>query len=153
MLNKPTTLAGYGITDGVNQVTTSGTGNVVVSGSISGHTLTLNKSLTVITDIYNSGSGNAVTGISKSGDTLYVYKDSSFAYTNGSNATGTWNIDITGNAATASELEYARTITLTGAITGSVSFDGSRNVTMTTYYETDELDDIYVNETGDTMTG
>lgn len=153
ILNKPTTLAGYGITDGVNQVTTSGTGNVVVSGSISGHTLTLNKSLTVITDIYNSGSGNAVTGISKSGDTLYVYKDSSFAYTNGSNATGTWGIDITGNAATASELEYARTITLTGAITGSVSFDGSRNVTMTTYYETDELDDIYVNETGDTMTG
>lgn len=153
VLNKPTTLAGYGITDGVNQVTTSGTGNVVVSGSISGHTLTLNKSLTVITNIYNSGSGNAVTSISKSGDTLQVYKNSNFAYTNGSNATGTWGIDITGNAATASELEYARTITLTGAITGSVSFDGSRNVTMTTYYETDELDDIYVNETGDTMTG
>lgn len=153
ILNKPTTLAGYGITDGVNQVTTSGTGNVVVSGSISGHTLTLNKSLTVLTNIYNSGSGNAVTSISKSGDTLYVYKNNSFAYTNGSNATGTWGIDITGNAATASELEYARTITLNGAITGSVSFDGSRNVTMTTYYETAELDDLYVNVTGDTMTG
>lgn len=122
ILSKPTTLAGYGITDGVNNITTSGSGNAVTGGSISGHTLTL-------------------------------YKNQNFAYTSGSNATGTWGIDITGNAATASELEYARTITLQGAITGSVSFDGSRNVTMTTYYETDELDDIYVNETGDTMTG
>lgn len=38
----------------------------------------------------------------------------------------------TGNAATATKLQTARTITLAGAITGSVSFDGSGNVTINT---------------------
>lgn len=38
----------------------------------------------------------------------------------------------TGNAATATKLQTARTITLTGAITGSVSFDGSGNVIINT---------------------
>lgn len=37
-----------------------------------------------------------------------------------------------GNARSADKLETARTITLTGAVTGSVSFDGSANVSMTT---------------------
>ena len=41
--NKPTTLAGYGITDGVNSVSTSGSGNAVTSAIVSGHTLTLTK--------------------------------------------------------------------------------------------------------------
>lgn len=63
ILDTPTTLVGYGITDGVNSVTTSGSGNAVTSGSISGHTLTL-------------------------------YKNYSFAYTTGTNATGTWDINV-----------------------------------------------------------
>jgi phage-related tail fiber protein len=47
---------------------------------------------------------------------------------------GTWDISITGNAATATsagELTTARTISLGGDLTGSVSFDGSTNVTLT----------------------
>ena len=40
---KSTTLAGYGITDGVNAVNVTGTGNAVTAASISGHTLTLTK--------------------------------------------------------------------------------------------------------------
>ena len=43
---KPTTLAGYGVTDGVNTVTLSGSGNAVTGASISGHTLTLTKGTT-----------------------------------------------------------------------------------------------------------
>lgn len=43
---KATTLGGYGITDGVNAVTTTGTGNAVTSASVSGHTLTLTKGST-----------------------------------------------------------------------------------------------------------
>lgn len=43
---KPTTLAGYGVTDGVNAVTLSGSGNAVTGASISGHTLTLTKGTT-----------------------------------------------------------------------------------------------------------
>lgn len=40
--------------------------------------------------------------------------------------------DLTGNAATANKWATARTITLTGDVTGSVSLDGSSNVTLTT---------------------
>lgn len=46
LTSKPTTLSGYGITDGVNTVTTSGSGNAVTSASISNHTLTLTKGTT-----------------------------------------------------------------------------------------------------------
>jgi len=40
--------------------------------------------------------------------------------------------DLTGNASTASTLETPRTITLSGAVTGSTTFDGSSNVTIST---------------------
>nr|DAQ63198.1 MAG TPA: hypothetical protein [Caudoviricetes sp.] len=43
---KPTTLAGYGVTDGVNAVSVIGNGNAVTSASIDGHTLTLTKGST-----------------------------------------------------------------------------------------------------------
>lgn len=45
---------------------------------------------------------------------------------------GTLNQSTTGNAATASKLQTARTISLTGKITGSVSFDGSANASIAT---------------------
>ena len=45
-----------------------------------------------------------------------------------SNLTG----DVTGNADTASKWQTARTLELTGAVTGSVSVDGSGNVSMAT---------------------
>ena len=45
-----------------------------------------------------------------------------------SNLTG----DVTGNANTASKWQTARTLTLTGSVTGSVSVDGSGNVSMAT---------------------
>jgi hypothetical protein len=38
---------------------------------------------------------------------------------------------ITGNAGTATKLETARTITMTGAVTGSLSFDGSADISIT----------------------
>ena len=38
----------------------------------------------------------------------------------------------TGNAATATKLATARTITLSGTTNGNASFDGSTNVTITT---------------------
>ena len=45
---------------------------------------------------------------------------------------GTLNQSTTGNAATATKLQTARTISLTGKVTGSVSFDGSANASITT---------------------
>ena len=50
----------------------------------------------------------------------------------GSGASGTWRINISGNAATATKLATARTIALSGSVTGSASFDGSGNITIST---------------------
>jgi hypothetical protein len=72
---------------------------------------------------------------------------------------------VTGNASTASTLKTARTIALTGDVTGSVSFNGGSNVSITTavandshshdgrYYTETEADSRFVNVTGDTLTG
>lgn len=40
--------------------------------------------------------------------------------------------EISGNSGTTTKLKTSRTISLTGAISGSVNFDGSSNVTITT---------------------
>ena len=57
-----------------------------------------------------------------------------------------------GNASTASKLQTARTIALTGSVTGSGTFDGSGNLSITTTTNHNH-DSVYVNVTGDTMTG
>jgi hypothetical protein len=49
------------------------------------------------------------------------FKD--IAFTDGTNASGTWGINITGNAATATALQTARTI-------GGVSFNGTANINL-----------------------
>lgn len=69
---------------------------------------------------------------------------------------GSFSGNLIGNASTATKWQTARTITLNGSVTGSVSIDGSQNVTITTTYATSNitaLDDRYVNISGDTMTG
>lgn len=60
---------------------------------------------------------------------------------------------LSGNATSATKLATARTISLTGAVTGSGSFDGSANLSITTTLESHNHDDSYVNISGDTMTG
>ena len=84
----------------------------------------------------------------------------------GGGASGTWGISITGNAATATKLQTARTIngtsfdgttnivtaywgtartiSLSGAVTGSASVNGSQNVTITTTYQFGSIDGRYV---------
>lgn len=72
---------------------------------------------------------------------------------NGTNATGTWGISITGNAATATtattattadKLTTARTISLTGDVTGTASFDGSGNVQLNTTIANASSGDVVV---------
>ena len=46
--NKPTTLSGYGITDGYSSLTTSGSGNAITGVSGSGHALTFTKGNTFV---------------------------------------------------------------------------------------------------------
>lgn len=51
----------------------------------------------------------------------------------GTNATGTWPVAITGNAATATKLTNARTINVSGAVTGTAtSFDGTASIVIPT---------------------
>lgn len=50
----------------------------------------------------------------------------------GKAASATTASSCTGNSATATKLAAARTISLTGAVTGSASFDGSKNVSIAT---------------------
>ena len=72
--------------------------------------------------------------------------------TTGAGAAGTWGINITGNAATATKLATARTITLTGDVIGSGSFDGSGDVTISATV-VGGGSGSYVPLSGGTMTG
>ena len=66
--NKPTTLSGYGITDGVNSITLTGSGNAVTSASINGHVITLTKGSTFSLSTHNHDSVYVnVTGDTMSG--------------------------------------------------------------------------------------
>lgn len=49
----------------------------------------------------------------------------------GTGASGTWDISITGNAATATKLQTARNIILNGNLQGSASFNGTGDATIT----------------------
>jgi hypothetical protein len=51
---------------------------------------------------------------------------------NGTGATGTWPVAISGNAATATKLATPRAIAVSGAVTGTANFDGSANITIPT---------------------
>lgn len=142
--------------NGISSVRVTGEGNVVTTASVSNHILTLTKGIDAVFAMSVTGSGNAITHAILNGGTLSLVKQESFALANGTNATGSWGINITGNAGTASKLAIPRTITLTGSVTGSVTFDGSNNVSIATAYTTNNisaLDNRYVNISGDTMTG
>lgn len=101
LTSKPTTLAGYGITDGVNFVSTSGSGNAVTGISISGHTITQTK-------------GTFLT----SHQSLAGYATQSWVNSKGYI---TANDNITGNAATATKLKS------TVKIFGN-DFDGTKDI-------------------------
>jgi|GEM_PF-3547899 len=74
-------------------------------------------------------------------------------------------LGISANAVSATKLATARTITISGDVDGSASFDGSANITITTtvdndshthdgrYYTETESDGRFVNVTGDSMSG
>ena len=65
----------------------------------------------------------------------------------------TLDVGISGNAASASKLATARTISLTGDVSGSVSFDGSENVSITTTVADNSHSHSYLPLAGGTMTG
>lgn len=84
LTSKPTSLSGYGITDGVNAVSVTGSGNAVTAASVSGHTLTLTKGSTFslsnhthyvgTTRVQGSSAEQALTGITKIDNILKLSK-------------------------------------------------------------------------------
>lgn len=86
LTSKPTSLSGYGITDGVNAVSVTGSGNAITTASISGHTLTLTKGSSFslsnhthyvgTTLVQGSSAEQALTGITKIDNILKLSKAS-----------------------------------------------------------------------------
>lgn len=69
----PTSLSGYGITDGYNTYETSGSGNAITSISASGHKLTFTKGTTFSVDGHNHNS-SYINSVSFSSEKLLVKK-------------------------------------------------------------------------------
>lgn len=125
---KATTLAGYGITDGVNDVSVTGTGNAVTEASVKGHILTLTKGSTFSLSGHKhawaditSGKPTTLAGYGITDAYTKTESDSKYPTKTGSGASGTWGINVTGNAGTATKLQTARTL-------WGQSFDGTKNV-------------------------
>ena len=80
--NKPTTLAGYGITDGVNSVFVNGSGNAVTSAIVRGHTLTLTKEKSFLESV-------AWWNVSDTHNANDLHRGITFAYVNHANTATT----------------------------------------------------------------
>lgn len=125
---KATTLAGYGITDGINAVSVTGTGNAVTAASISGHTLTLTKGSTFSLsghkhawDDITSGKPSTLSGYGITDAYTKTESDNKYPTKTGSGASGTWGINVTGNAGSATKLQTARSL-------WGNNFDGTANI-------------------------
>ena len=125
---KATTLAGYGITDGVNAVSVTGTGNAVTAASISSHTLTLTKGSTFSLSGHKhawaditSGKPSTLSGYGITDAYTKTESDNKYPTKTGSGASGTWGINVTGNAGSATKLQTARTL-------WGNNFNGTQNI-------------------------
>lgn len=123
--------------------TLNSTGNTTVGGNlaVTGTTtltgaLTANGGVTASSVTLANGLGAVQAGkLEYNGTALYFTGGDlvrrAMAAADGSNATGTWAISTTGNAATATKLATPRAISSTGDAIWTVSFDGSADATGT----------------------
>lgn len=145
--SNPTTLAGFGITDGVNAVTVSGSGNAVTSASISGHKITLTKGTTFLTkaafdDLFekvNIGTSAAPVYAIKAKYGLYTEQFlSSMGLAQGSGGGGGSDLDVYGSSdlgGTFDDKNLGNTFnayTVNNINTRVVSLEGGAAVTVTT---------------------
>lgn len=122
----PTTLAGYGITDAapLGHVGSSGAAHDVATGAFAGFMAAADK--TKLDGIETGAQVNTVTSVAgKTGAVTLVKGDVGLSDVDNT-------ADAVKNVASAAALTTARTIGLTGDVTGSTSFDGSANISITT---------------------
>jgi hypothetical protein len=109
---------------------TSQEGHIQLSDSTSSTSTSLEATANAVKKAYDlatTANANATKANDAIGTHTHMYAGSSSA---GGSATSA--LTCTGNSKTASQLQTARAISLTGNITGSASFDGSANVSIAT---------------------
>jgi len=116
---------------------TDTTGNYVATGATSGNGISGSVSSEGGTFTVSSNATSANTA------NTIVYRDAS-----GNFSAGTVTAALSGNASTASTLQTARTISLTGDVSGSVSFNGSADVSITATIADDSHNHIIANVDG-----
>jgi len=121
------------------------TGNIIVQGNltVSGTTTTVNtETINLADNIITINSNEAGTPSQNGGieiergtsaNKTFIWDEAADKWTVGSETlvAATFQGNLTGNADTATTLATARTISLTGDVSGSTSFDGSGNVSIT----------------------
>ena len=116
------------------QVTTSADGLMIAADKSKLNGIETGAQVNVGTNLGITGTGNTRTITSSTGTNTsitYSAADVGAPTTTGGGASGTWGINVTGNSGTTTKLATSRTIGLSGDVSGSVSFDGSTNVTIT----------------------
>ncbi len=130
LTDKPTTISGYGITDAYTKTEVNSAISTAVAGKDNTDEITEGTSNLYFTNARARGAVSASGSLSYdsvSGVFSYTAPTAVSAFTNDANY-----ITSAANVASASKLQTARDIVLAGDVTGTVSFDGSGNVSMTT---------------------
>ena len=100
---------------------------IMTQTNTSAGALTLNINSKGAKPIYINGSASSASNYTLPAGSYFVfYNGTNYYFRTDGKITG----NITGNAGTATKLATARTISLTGDVTGSTSFDGSGNVSI-----------------------
>lgn len=151
-----------------------GSGNVNISATIQPDSVALGTDTTgnYASSVGVSGNGLTITGAAGEGTAFTVNSNAASTNTgnsivfrdgSGNFSAGTISANLNGNASTASTLATARTISLTGDVSGSVSFNGGSDVSITAvvaddshthdgrYYTEAEADSRFLNTAGDTV--
>ena len=141
----------------VARITPSGCLNINTTQNGADHKLYVNGSGYFVSKIFANGTGARLTtsndtqeiwfGINTDGTAWGIYNNKTTKYILRQTANGT---NFYGNADTATKLATARTISLTGSVTGSGSFDGSGNLSIAT---TTNHTHSYLPLSGGTVTG
>lgn len=105
-------------------------------------------SVTSTTDQLNVSAADGVVTLSLDADTANTADTLVLRDGSGNFSAGTITATLSGNASTATALETARTISLSGDVVGSVSFNGTSNVDISTTIQADSVE-LGTDTTGD----
>ena len=126
------------------------TGDITLNGDPTAALMPATKQYTdnAITTLSNSIVYPVTTVNSFTGNVTLNYSHVGAPSVTGTNATGTWGINISGNSATTTSLATTRNIALSGDVSGNANFDGTANITITATVADNSHDHTIANVTG-----